>query len=112
MKENAKAILKGLDTFVKIVNPKPTQCFVYVLTNFNTSFEQDWYRVKKIQEIGLDPDIRIYRKSTAPRITRDLQRWCNNRFLYRSCEFFDYVPRSDGKTIKELYPEIINKLNL
>ena len=106
--ENAKAILKGLDTFVKIVNPKPTQCFVYVLTNFNTTFEQDWYRVKKIQEIGLDPDIRIYRKNTAPRIIRDLQRWCNNRFLYRSCDFFDYVPRSDGKTIRELYPEIIN----
>lgn len=108
--ENAKAILKGLDTFVKIVNPKPTQCFVYVLTNYNTTFEQDWYRVKKIQEIGLDPDIRIYRKNTAPRITRDLQRWCNNRFLYRSCDFYDYVPRSDGKTIRELYPEIINNL--
>ena len=108
--KNEKAIIKGLKTFVDIVKPNQTDCYVYVLTNFNTTFEEDWYRVTKIREVGLDPDIRIYRKSTAPKILRDLQRWCNNRFLYRSCEFFDYVPRTDGKTIREIYPDIISKL--
>ena len=67
---------------------------------------KDLYRVRKIAELGYYPDVRIYRKSTAPRVLRDLQRWCNNRFLYRSCDFEDYVPRKDGRTIKEIYPEI------
>lgn len=108
--KNEKAILQGLKTFVEVVKPKKQQCYVYVLTNYNTTFAEDWYRVKKLREIGLDPDIRVYRKNTAPQITRDLQRWCNNRFLYRSCDFLDYIPRADGKTIKELYPNEIGGL--
>jgi hypothetical protein len=62
------------------------------------SFEFEYER-----DCGFVPDIRIYRKSTAPQITRDLQRWCNNRTIYMSTKWEDYVPRSDGKTIRDLY---------
>lgn len=105
--KNEKRIVKGLKTFVDIVKPIARNCCVYVLTNYDTTFNEDYYRVKKIQEIGLTPDIRIYRKPSLPKrhIVRDLQRWCNNRFIYQSQpDFFEYVPRSDGKTIKEIYP--------
>ena len=102
--KNEKAIVKGLKTFVEIAKPDERKCCVYVLTNYDTTFEQDYYRIKKIQELGLSPDVRVYRKNTAPQITRDLQRWCNNRFIYRSgVDFYDYVPRADGKTIREIY---------
>ena len=102
--KNEKAIVKGLKTFVEIVKPDERKCCVYVLTNYDTTFEQDYYRIKKLQELGLSPDVRVYRKNTAPQITRDLQRWCNNRFIYRSgVDFYDYVPRADGKTIREIY---------
>lgn len=104
---NEKRIMKGLETFVKCMNyddKKSANCYVYVLTNYNTTFEEDYRRVKLIQSIGLSPDIRIYRKNTAPQITRDLQRWCNNRIIYRSQpDFMKYIPRADGKTIKEIY---------
>ena len=63
-----------------------------------------------VREIGYDPYMMIYDKQHANKEYLKMQRWCNNRFLYRSCDFFDYVPRSDGKTIRELYPEIINNL--
>lgn len=102
--KNEKAIVKGLKTFVDIVKPDERKCCVYVLTNYDTTFEQDIYRIRKLQELGLSPDVRIYRKNTAPSITRDLQRWCNNRFIYRSgVDFYDYIPRADGKTIREIY---------
>lgn len=105
--KNEKQIMKGLETFVKCMNyndKKNRNCYVYVLTNYNTTFEEDYRRVKLIQSVGLSPDIRIYRKNTAPKITRDLQRWCNNRVIYRSQpDFMKYIPRSDGKTIKEIY---------
>lgn len=80
---------------------------VYMLTNFDTSIEEDLYRVQRIKELGYYPDVRIYRKNALPKrhILRDLQRWCNNRFLYKSCAFADYVPRSDGRKIKEIYKE-------
>ncbi len=101
--KNEKAILQGLKIFQEICPTVDSKAIVYILTNFDTTIEQDLYRVNKVRELGYLPDVRIYRKPTAPRIIRDLQRWCNNRILFRSCEFVDYVPRKDSKTIREIY---------
>ena len=101
--ENKDAVAKGLQTYKRVCGGDDRKNIVYMLTNFNTTIEEDLWRLKTIKECGFQPDVRIYRKTTAPRVLRDLQRWCNNRFIYRSCDFMDYVPRKDGKTIKELY---------
>lgn len=101
--KNEKQIIKGLQTFKEISGITDNKAVVYMLTNYNTTIEEDLYRVRMIKDCGYLPDVRIYRKPTAPKILKDLQRWCNNRFLYRSCDFMDYIPRVDGKTIKELY---------
>lgn len=102
--KNEDEILRGLKVFTDTVNPSQRRCSVYILTNYDTTFEEDYYRIKKVQELGLMPDVRIYRKGTAPQIIRDLQRWANNRFLYYSTpDFMQYVPRADGKTIRQLY---------
>lgn len=101
--KNEKQIIKGLRTFKEISGMTDNKAVVYMLTNYNTTIEEDLYRVQMIKNCGYLPDVRIYRKPTAPKILKDLQRWCNNRFLYRSCDFMDYIPRADGKTIKELY---------
>lgn len=100
--KNEKQIIKGLRTFKEISGMTDNKAVVYMLTNYNTTIEEDLYRVQMIKNCGYLPDVRIYRKPTAPKILKDLQRWCNNRFLYRSCDFMDYIPRADGKTIKEL----------
>lgn len=98
-----KQIIKGLEVYKAICKPTDSKAIVYMLTNYDTSVSEDLYRLKKIVELGYLPDVRIYRKATAPRILRDLQRWCNNRYIFRSCDFMEYVPRKDGKTIKQLY---------
>lgn len=70
---------------------------VYVLTNFNTTQEQDLERVYKLRELDYDPYVMIFDKWNAPRETRQLQRWVNNKFIWRTCERFeDY-----GKPKKE-----------
>ena len=102
-----KHIIRGLSLAKEKLKISDRNAIVYMLTNYDTTIEEDLYRIQKIREIGFAPDVRIYRKETLPHphILRDLQRWANNKFIYRSCEFMDYVPRSDGKTIKELYFE-------
>lgn len=67
---------------------------VYVLTNFNSSHEQDLERVYYLRELGYDPYIMIFEKETAPRETRLLQRYVNNKLIFRSCaKFEDYDPK-------------------
>jgi hypothetical protein len=102
--KNEKRIVRGLEIAKEILQIDDRIATVYMLVNYDTTIEQDLYRVQKIKELGYQPDVRIYRKETLPRphVLRDLQRWANNRFIYRTCEFMDYVPRN-GKTIRQIY---------
>lgn len=60
----------------------------YVLTNFNSTFEQDLYRIQSLREFDIQPYVMIYRKHTAPKKVRQLQRWCSP-FCFWKCETFD-----------------------
>ena len=62
---------------------------VYVLTNFNSTVEQDLDRVYKLREIGYDPYIMIFDKPNAPKKIRDLQRWCNSKWIFNKCKNFE-----------------------
>lgn len=64
---------------------------VYVLTNFNSTHEEDLWRVEMLREIGYVPYVMIYDKDNAPKITRHLQRYVNNRWLFWSTTFKKYV---------------------
>lgn len=67
---------------------------VYVLTNFGSTHEEDLYRVNTLRQLGYSPYVMIYNKSTAPTVTRHLQRWCNNRIVFYSTPSFeDYNPK-------------------
>jgi hypothetical protein len=107
--QNEKRIIAGLKLAREHLPISERQSVVYMLTNFDTNIKEDLYRVARLKEIGFSPDVRIYRKASLPRrhILRDLQRWCNNRFVFRSCNFFDYVPRADGVPIRELYKDVL-----
>lgn len=74
---------------------------VYVLTNYDSTMEENLYRIYTLRDLGYDPDVRVYDKPHAPQEIRDLQRWCNNRFIFKSCpRFEDYKPRQHkGKDI-------------
>ena len=85
----SEAVLKGLELYRKYGNLSERKTAVYVLTNFNTTLEEDLYRVYKLREMGLTPYIMIYDKPSAPKEIRRLQRWVNNRFIFRSCDKFE-----------------------
>lgn len=69
---------------------------VYVLTNYDSTMEENLYRIYTLRDLGFDPDVRVYDKPHAPREIRNLQRWCNNRWIFKSCpKFEDY--RAAGK---------------
>ncbi|MEY8428580.1 hypothetical protein AALA00_12855 [Lachnospiraceae bacterium 46-15] len=99
---------------------------VYVLTNFDTTHEQDLERVYTLRDLGFTPYVMVYNKGdfvlhdkkgkpmkrkpmgellekyTEGQIRHfakcwDLQRWVNNRVIFRSCDRFgDYKGRVKG----------------
>lgn len=69
---------------------------VYVLTNYNTTHEQDLERIYKLRELDYDPYVMIYDKPHAPRETKRMQRWVNNKIIFRSCEDFETYDTSKG----------------
>lgn len=72
-----------------LIHKDHRKLMVFVLTNFNTTLEQDLERIYKLRELDYDPYVMIYDKPHAPRIIKQLQRWCNNKWIFRSCESFE-----------------------
>ena len=84
------AVLRGLELYAKIGTVKDERKRrVYVLTNFDTAHSDDLYRVETLRKMGYDPYVMIYNKPSAPRETRRLQRYVNNKIIWRSCESFE-----------------------
>lgn len=70
---------------------------VYVLTNFGTTFDQDLERVIKLRELDYDPYVMIYDKPHAPKKVKQLQRWVNNKRIWRTIgDFNEYRPSHRG----------------
>ncbi len=62
---------------------------VYTLVNFNSTMEENLYRIYTLRDLGYDPYVMIYDKPNAPKEIKHLQRWVNNKFVFRSCEKFE-----------------------
>lgn len=62
---------------------------VYVLTNYNSTHEEDLYRIYTLRGLGFDPYVMIYDKPNAPSVTRKMQRWCNSKWIFRAQPDFE-----------------------
>lgn len=89
-----KTTFKKLKEYRNVFKTSKHNAIVYVLCNFNSSYEQDIYRVEKLRDIGYSPYVMVYNKQTAPRATRDLQRYVNNRKIFYSLPNFASYQRS------------------
>ena len=91
--EDKEMILPKLKMFKEVTGWGRAKMVVYVLTNFDTSFEQDLERVYALRDLGYSPDVRIYEKYRLPnghRLKR-LQRYVNAPWIFNSetCKTFE-----------------------
>lgn len=64
---------------------------VYCLVNYNSTMEENLYRIYTLRDMGYEPYVMVYDKPNAPKQIRNLQRWCNSKFIFKSCrDFNDY----------------------
>lgn len=84
-----------LKEVVKYIKPNKICC--YVLVGFNSSREQDMFRLRRIKELGITPFVQPYRDFNNERkpsqYEKDLARWANKMWTFKSCDFEDFQPR-------------------
>ena len=75
--------------FKKVTNwIKPYKLMCYVLIGYWSNKEEDLYRVKKLDELGIDPFVMPYDKSD--NYQRNFARWVNMKAVFRSVSWEDY----------------------
>ncbi|MDY6287969.1 MAG: radical SAM protein [Bacteroidales bacterium] len=76
--------------------PHSHNSIVYVLVNHGSTIEQDLERIYTLRDMGYWAYVMVYDKANASQTIKDLQRWCNNRFIFSSCpRFEDYNKPQD-----------------
>lgn len=63
---------------------------VYILVNYDTTIEQDLYRIQLCRELNFSPFPMIYDKEHCDPIYKKLQRWCNNFIFWQTPTFEQY----------------------
>ena len=92
--EDKDIVVPKFKQFKEITQWDKRKLSVYVLTNFNTTHEQDLERIYTLRELGYWPYVMIYDKEHLPKghITRRLQRWVNMRAVFETTpRFEDYL---------------------
>lgn len=91
--EQSDSVIRGLKLYQQKGKVHKDRRRVYVLVNYNTTHEEDLYRIYHLREMGYIPYTMVYNKQNAPDKTKNLQRWTNNVIIWKSCERFeDYKP--------------------
>lgn len=90
--DDPKADLKGkFAEYAKGAKRKPNGSYgtVYCLTNYNSTMDENLYRIYTLRDLGYDPFVMIYNKPSAPMEIKRLQRWCNNKIIFKSVKRFE-----------------------
>lgn len=84
-------IIPKLKAFKEITGWDKRKMGVYVLTNFDTTIEQDLERIYTLRDLGYGPYVMIYNKESTKNndTVRRIQRWTNNRIIFNSTHRFE-----------------------
>ena len=96
--QDEKQVLDNIAMFTEVTGWDRHKIQVYVLTNFDTTPEQDLERIYKLKDLNVSPYVMIYDKQHLPKghILRKVQRWANSRNIFYSVENFkDYNTKSE-----------------
>lgn len=85
-----RQVFDGIDILSHFIKPYRHTCFI--LVGFNTSFEEDMYRFRKLVERKIKPYVMPYNENEKGDIRlKHFARWVNGKF-YTTCSFEDYEP--------------------
>lgn len=94
------SVLRGLKCFADHFRRKLDRSHsaqVFVLTNFDTTPEQDLERIYTLRDMGFEPYVMVYNKRQSAPFYKSLQRWCNMRAIFHRVRTFEEYDRIKAK---------------
>lgn len=92
-------LTEKLREVIRYVAPWKFMC--YILVGFDSTIQQDMYRIERCRELGIKPFVMPYRdfknKSRPSQYARDLAQYVNKPQIFGSCSFADFSPRKGFK---------------
>lgn len=97
--EDKEMIVPKFERFKEVSGLDYRKLGVFVLCGFNTTIDQDLDRIYTLRDIGYNPYVMIYNKDKLKKghILRKLQRYVNNRVIFRTIDNFDEYMKGDNK---------------
>ena len=86
--------------FAKGFRRKSNIGMVYILTNYNSTMEENLYRIYTLRDMGYDPYVMVYDKPHAPREIVQLQRWCNMKSTFKAVPRFEDYNRTGREELE------------
>lgn len=97
-------ILHKIVMMTKYIKPEKISC--YVLVGYNSTIEDDLTRIYSLRAAGIVPFVAPFRDYDNLReptqYEKDLARWANNRWLFKSFDFENFEPRKGFKCVEYL----------
>jgi hypothetical protein len=94
-----RPVMEGIKILSHHIKPYRHLCFM--LVGFNTTFEEDEYRFRKILEMKINPYVMIYNSKGTAKM-KHFARWVNGR-IHKACEFKDYEPWVKAQAMGNLF---------
>lgn len=96
--EDKDLIIPKFKEFKEITGWGARKTSVYVLTNFNTTLEQDLERIYTLRDLNYDPYVMVYNReaTNSGDPVRLLQRWVNNKIIFKTVKRFEDYDRKRG----------------
>ena len=94
------AVLRGLQTFADnypFKLEKSHQAQVFVLVNYDTTFQQDLERIYTLRDMHFEPYVMVYDKQHAAARYKSLQRWVNMRAIFHTVATFEEYDKTKAK---------------
>ena len=93
--KDKETIMPKLEMLCRWINPKKIVCYVLVGNKTNHILEEDIERVNLIWNLKAYPFVMPYvdynsNKRQIPKDIKAFARWCNNRFVFKSCTWEEY----------------------
>ena len=87
-----KRVIEGIKLLTKY--KMNWQSTFYVLIGFDTTPEEDIYRIKKLKELKVESFVMPYNKTN--QYQKDFTRWVNRKAIFKSVPWKNYHPKREG----------------